>query len=686
MSSDSASSSSPFSAQSPSPSSPPRERAHRRPHEKHGRHSKGRKHGSRASTGGAAAAASGTGTSSLRKSRLLVTPPSPQPLPQLPSWTPHGDPCLGRGSVSPFAAGDDLLTPSSSASASASSSPSLYLGAPLTPGTELLMEDTNSRLDSLDINESSSATLFPGSSGLTESALSTQTATDASSVSSFAADPLGASAAAGAGGAMAAAATMGTPCVLPRNNGALFHRTPVLPIVTSPDPFKRPPSAPGEFHPVVPMSPSKMRRCEIPCVPEPAPALFSPLLAPRAARGPKSVLSKSMSSLPRPDLPPPVPLGCGSNNNKSNNSNNSTSNGSSNNSSSSSNSHSNNQNGVAKNHDPVTYDGVTINVSGFSGNCCESMLRAISVDSARELLTGATPLPAGHRLLLADGRLAFEFDAGHIRGAVNITVSDTRGCIREQLLRVVERAHAERQKYFVLVYCEFSSARGPRLGTALRTVERDYLAARCPDSEGAFDQHTCFPHIYAIHGGYSQFFAHHRDLCVPPHYVMQSDPAFADLNRRLEPVYHDQIFDATCSKTLRRSASDMALDDARPAPEPRLTAKPAPRRLFARGMFGASRARFGQDGDDDDDDDGRCSDTDDDDAEQIDYLSSSVSTPTRSMGRRCVSCIASVQSSNGDGNGNGDGDGAGAPRDPSSLEEDDDGMAPNRPIRPPSFD
>ena len=644
MSSDSASSSP--SAQSPSQLSP-HEHVHRRPHEKRSRHTKGRKHSNRTSTGGACAAASSAGTSSTggpRKSRLHVHPPSPQ----LPTWPLHCDVGAAHGTVSPFAAGDDL--------SSASSSPSLYL-APLTPGTELLMEDTNSRLDSLDINESSSsssslAATGVGCSGLTESALSTQTVTDASSVSSFAAESV-----CGAAGAAAGGAALGTPCVLPRNNGALFHRTPVLPIVCSPDPFKRPPSAPGECHPAVPMSPSKMRRCDIPCVPELTSTLFSPLLAPRGTpRGPRSVLSKSMSSLPRPDIPAPAAAATTSTT--------STSSGT--------------DSSRKSNYDPVTYDDVTIDVPGYSGNR-ESMLRAISVHSAHELLTGAKPLPAGHRLLLADGRLAFEFDAGHIRGAVNITVSATRGCIREQILRVVERAHEEHQKYFVLVYCEFSSARGPRLGTALRAVERDYLAERCPGSESDFHRLTCFPHIYAIYGGYSQFFADHPDLCVPPVYVSQKDPAFAELNRRLEPVYHEQIFDATRSMSLRRSASDMAIDDAHPA-EPRPAAKPVPRRLFTSSIFGAA-SQF-DDGDDDDDDDG-CCDTDDDDVAQLDDLNSSLGTPTRSLGRRCVSCVANVEG----GTSSTSSSSASASNGPSPLEEDDRlNLTLDRPLRPPAFD
>ena len=672
---------------SPSALSPsllsPREHAHRRPHEKRSRHAKGRKHGRRTSAGGASStgAGTGTGTGSLRKSRLRVNPPSPQ----LPSWTLHCDTSAARGSVSPFGAGDD-----SSSSASSSPSPSLYL-APLTPGTELLMEDTNSRLDSLDINESSAAATFGGcGSGLTESALSTQTATDASSVSSC-------------GFAAAALGPQGTPCVLPRNNGALFHRTPVLPVVSSPDPFKRPPAAPGEAHAAVPMSPSKMRRCEVPPVPELVPPFLSPLLpqrtgsgvvvrspTPHTGRGPKSVLSKSMSSLPRPDLgalsssggpttpqlplpdlppppPPPLlaPLVLGGDVGATTMATTTTAD-------------------APRNHDPITYEGVTIDVAGYSGEC-EVMQKAISADSARALLTGEKPLPAGHRLLVADGRLAFEYDAGHVRGAVNITVSATRGTIREQILRLVERAHAERQKYFVLVYCEFSSARGPRLGNALRTVERDYLAHHRPGADGAFDAHTCFPHIYAIHGGYKQFHARHRDLCVPAGYVTQKDPAYAALNRRLQRLYHDQIADATHSESLRRAHSDNALG-TRPAPEPPVpTAKPAPRRLFSSGIFGSS-SKFCPDGECEDEDDDLCGNDIDNDDEQLDYLSSSVSTPTRTLGRRCVSCIASVECSTSSSSSNSS-SGVNPPEAPSSVEEDDRlDMKQQIQIRPPSFD
>jgi M-phase inducer phosphatase 2 len=63
------------------------------------------------------------------------------------------------------------------------------------------------------------------------------------------------------------------------------------------------------------------------------------------------------------------------------------------------------------------------------------------------------------RIVIIDCRFPYEFDGGHIKGAVNITNADDL----ENLLLESEHLAEMGSRLCLIFHCEFSSQRGPKL-------------------------------------------------------------------------------------------------------------------------------------------------------------------------------------------------------------------------------
>lgn len=161
-------------------------------------------------------------------------------------------------------------------------------------------------------------------------------------------------------------------------------------------------------------------------------------------------------------------------------------------------------------------------------------LMRVTPETVRDLIGGQyDDKIAGFQIV--DCRFGYEFEGGHIDGAVNLSTVEQ---VRQHFLVPGRGLHADRplpprtesgmpdahgstRKFVLIFHCEFSHKRGPSMALALRQADRS-LASDYPRCH--------FPDIYVMQGGYASFFQTSPQQCIPQAYVMMDDPRF--LQRR----------------------------------------------------------------------------------------------------------------------------------------------------------
>ncbi|XP_049823164.1 M-phase inducer phosphatase-like isoform X2 [Aethina tumida] len=114
---------------------------------------------------------------------------------------------------------------------------------------------------------------------------------------------------------------------------------------------------------------------------------------------------------------------------------------------------------------------------------------------------------------IIDCRYPYEFDGGHINGAINIYTKDK--CL--ELLNENTVAQQQHNKRHILVFhCEFSSERGPNLYRYLRKEDRHRNEQEYPSLN--------YPEIYLLEGGYKNFFQYYSEMCIPIAYKEMLHP------------------------------------------------------------------------------------------------------------------------------------------------------------------
>ncbi|PPQ99928.1 hypothetical protein CVT24_009563 [Panaeolus cyanescens] len=127
---------------------------------------------------------------------------------------------------------------------------------------------------------------------------------------------------------------------------------------------------------------------------------------------------------------------------------------------------------------------------------------------------------------IIDCRFDYEYNGGHIPGAVNI---NTTSQIEELLLgpsltKPRPSVSGDSQRKTVLVFhCEFSAKRAPTFAKHLRAKDRALNNHAYPKIH--------YPEVYILEGGYCQYFKHNGNRCEPPAYVTMDDPNHASSRR-----------------------------------------------------------------------------------------------------------------------------------------------------------
>ncbi|KAM5292065.1 M-phase inducer phosphatase 1 isoform 2-T2 [Ctenodactylus gundi] len=106
--------------------------------------------------------------------------------------------------------------------------------------------------------------------------------------------------------------------------------------------------------------------------------------------------------------------------------------------------------------------------------------------------------------LIIDCRYPYEYEGGHIKGAVNLHMEEE---VEDFLLRK-PIVPSDGKRVIVVFHCEFSSERGPRMCRYVR--ERDRLGNEYPKLH--------YPELYVLKGGYKEFFLKCQSHCEPPSY------------------------------------------------------------------------------------------------------------------------------------------------------------------------
>tara|TARA_R110002050_G_scaffold281091_3_gene428344 strand:+ start:54 stop:659 length:606 start_codon:yes stop_codon:yes gene_type:complete len=143
-----------------------------------------------------------------------------------------------------------------------------------------------------------------------------------------------------------------------------------------------------------------------------------------------------------------------------------------------------------------------------------SDLISINGNTLSDVLNGKWQEGYDHFVLI-DCRYQFEYEGGHIRGAVNL---QTKEELDEYLFK--------QQKYItkktlVVLYCEFSSQRAPKQMRTLRQHDRHVNGLRAYPN-------LHFPEIYLLEGGYSKFWESFSDYCDPKAYIEMNDSKYKD--------------------------------------------------------------------------------------------------------------------------------------------------------------
>ncbi|VDP85394.1 unnamed protein product [Echinostoma caproni] len=153
----------------------------------------------------------------------------------------------------------------------------------------------------------------------------------------------------------------------------------------------------------------------------------------------------------------------------------------------------------------------------------------VAYDCLNSIKDSIDHTPRQNRMIIVDCRYPYEYDGGHIIGAINLAEwpklrhflfgRTNKECMSED--QTFEPQEQEKQprvsRTIFILHCEFSSHRAPRMFQLLRDHDRLVHLTHYPTLR--------YPKVYVLRGGYAAFYARYPELCVPSAYLkMHSRP------------------------------------------------------------------------------------------------------------------------------------------------------------------
>lgn len=126
----------------------------------------------------------------------------------------------------------------------------------------------------------------------------------------------------------------------------------------------------------------------------------------------------------------------------------------------------------------------------------------IAKETLLEILDGKYDDEYDQRMIV-DCRFEYEFEGGHIDGAVNY---NDKELLTSQLFE--ENIPG---KTLLIFHCEYSAHRAPIMARHVRQQDRTTNVEQYPK--------LSYPEVYILDGGYSAFFTEHQSRCFPQNYV-----------------------------------------------------------------------------------------------------------------------------------------------------------------------
>uniref|UniRef100_A0A8C5MSH8 M-phase inducer phosphatase n=1 Tax=Leptobrachium leishanense TaxID=445787 RepID=A0A8C5MSH8_9ANUR len=109
------------------------------------------------------------------------------------------------------------------------------------------------------------------------------------------------------------------------------------------------------------------------------------------------------------------------------------------------------------------------------------------------------------RFIIIDCRYPYEYEGGHIRGALNLHRQEE---VEDYFLKTPLVPSIVQKRIILIFHCEFSSERGPKMYRLLR--EADRARNEYPS--------LYYPELYLLKGGYKDFYPEYKELCEPQSY------------------------------------------------------------------------------------------------------------------------------------------------------------------------
>ncbi len=130
-----------------------------------------------------------------------------------------------------------------------------------------------------------------------------------------------------------------------------------------------------------------------------------------------------------------------------------------------------------------------------------------------------------------DCRYGYEYDAGHIKGALNVQTE-------KGILDLYQKVKQVAARTCFVFHCEYSQNRGPSMMYKFRGIDRNYHK---------YPELAC-PSLCLLVGGYRPFFAHFPDMCDggyvemrDPEHLTNGDLRTAYLNAANAVITEDQL-------------------------------------------------------------------------------------------------------------------------------------------------
>ncbi|KAM8972011.1 M-phase inducer phosphatase 3 [Pelodytes ibericus] len=131
-------------------------------------------------------------------------------------------------------------------------------------------------------------------------------------------------------------------------------------------------------------------------------------------------------------------------------------------------------------------------------------LRYITAETLAALIHGAFSSLV-EKYFIIDCRYPYEFEGGHIQGALNLHREEE---VVDYFLKQPMVPSIVQKRIIIVFHCEFSSERGPKMSRFLR--EEDRALNEYPSLH--------YPELYVLKGGYKDFFPEYMELCEPQSY------------------------------------------------------------------------------------------------------------------------------------------------------------------------